>query len=775
MSPICLLLAGAALVPWPKEVRFTGGSVNAAEVHYATDAKLPREGYRLSVSKKGVKVWSSTRAGRFYADQTLRQLNENGKYACCEIVDEPRFAYRGFHLDVARHFFDKAAVKKLIDEMSRLKFNAFHWHFADDQGWRIQLKKYPELTEYGSWRVSSPVFGKMWQRQYDGVKYGPYFYTEEEAREIVAYAAARHVAVIPEIDIPGHCQGLLAGYPWMLCEGQKLNPRCARNNWWLAGIRTLCIGNDDALRQVEGIIDELCKIFPGEYFHFGGDECPDRYWAGCPKCKTLMEKEGLSKPHELQPWFTERFAKYLISKGRKPIGWDEILGAPNLPQETIIMSWRGINGGVAAARRGNGAILAPAYWCNLNRWDGNPGLSEFTTASGLEGGEGQTLETVYSFDPLKDVPLEARKNVLGGQCCCWSEFVFSDKQMEWRFFPRAGAIAEALWTAPAARDYPRFRQRLSSVRKKMAERGVCVSEIIDYARLSLAPKGKIRVAWGGDSAQFSVPANKKSHRRMDVIVRSKDGKLVYRAGYDGEKERAAGLLAGAVWVPAKGAVLTADDLYDCRSCRPYIRRCLWNSPLASSFAPKTLSKLRSGSPVNIVALDDGFSGNWAKRFAERLAAQYAKAKIALVKNSDVSFDKIASAGPDLVVSVLVGETKASVDAEELEKTLAERNALLSAKGIEWIICQPHFVKSEWMGCKTARACMKSDTRRASVVLRKFAAQHKVGLADTAKYWSQLGEMAIPYESLLKADGVHVTEKGAAFTVEALMDLFEEFE
>lgn len=774
MNAVCLILA-AALVPWPKEAKFTGGDVKVTKPTYAVNAKLPREGYRISVTKGGVKVWSATDAGRFYAEKTLEQLAEDGRYACCEIVDEPVFGYRGFHIDEARHFFGKDAIKKVIDEMSRLKFNHFHWHLTDDQGWRIQLKKYPELTEYGSWRVSSPVFGKMWQRKYDNTKYGPFFYTEEEAREIVAYAAARQITVVPEVDLPGHCQGLLAGYPWMLCEGERLKPRCARNNWWLAGIRTLCIGNDEALAQVEGIIDELMGIFPGEYFHFGGDECPDRYWAKCPKCRARMEKEGLKKPHELQHWFSRRFAKYILSKGRKPIGWHEILSAGDLPKGTVIMSWRGTGAGIAAAKQGLQSIMAPGDWCNLNRWDGNSAINEFTASGDLPGGDGLTMDHVHSFDPLAGVPDGVKGNVIGGQCCCWSESVFTSRQLEWRLFPRAGAIAEGLWSAGGKTGYRDFRRRIDRIREKMSARGVCVSEIVDVAKLAVATPRKIRVEWGTDVVEFEVPRNDAKKWRLDAIVRGESGRIEYHSGEDGATMRDCGRLAGTVFLPAGCGEISEDSLYPCRACRPWIRHNLWNSPFARDFAPKTLKKLRAGGEVRIVVVDDGTAADWSEQFAARLKAQYAKTRIEFVRKKDAKTVDVVAANPDLVITLSPKESVIGGDIAAIERGLAEKFEAFTAKGIEWIICQPHFLKPEAMGRKTAKACAESDTRPYYNVVRKFAAQHKVGIADTTRYWAGLACTAVPYETLLEEDGLTVTRRGAEFYADALMDLFEELD
>jgi hexosaminidase len=810
------LLAAAALVPWPKEANFTGGEVPVTKAVYAADANLPKEGYRLSVTKNGVNVWSSTDAGRFYADKTLEQLAESGKYACCEITDEPAFPYRGFHVDEARHFFGKDAIKKVIDEMSRMKMNCFHWHLTDDQGWRIGLKKFPELTQYGSIRPCSPVFGWEWQRKYDDTPYGPFFYTEEEAREIVAYAAERHVTIIPEIDLPGHCQGLLAGYPEMLCEGETLKPRAARKNWWLAGIRTLCIGNDEALAKVEAILDEVMKIFPGEYFHFGGDECPDRYWAKCPKCKARMEIEGFKNAHQLQGWFTRRFSGYLAGKGRKPIGWNEVLGG-GVPKSCVIMSWTGTHGGIAAARQGNFAIMTPSKTCYLNRWDGNHALNEFTTSAGLSGGTAQSMDAIYTFDPLEGVPANARRFILGGQCCVWSEFVFTPAQLEWRLFPRSGAIAETLWTAPAKRDYRSFRARIDKVRAGQAARGVSAAPVIDFPAFTAVGEWKVAVEWGTDRVEFDVPKGSATRgakavkdkrgavpygpQRLDRIVRTRGGKLEYRVGKEVEHcpplpEVADGeLLGGTVWVTAQTETLTDDNLYPCRARRFYRPKGRWNDPLARDACPNTIKKLRNGQQMKILVWEDvpcaeqrshRPEGRWQDLFAEYLKKAYPKSHIEWracgaggSAEASLLAQQIVGEKPDLVISRFMNDDNPGTDrdrAVEAERDAVSRNyekiyAAFKEAGIEWVICVPHYIRPDRMGKKTVREC-QNDPRPYCKFLRRFCASHKVCLADPTRYWSALCDMGIPYPILFE-NGINLPNAhGMKFYADALADLFQ---
>ena len=824
MNVCMFLLAVPALVPWPKEASFTDGEVAVSKPVFATDAKLPAEGYRLSVGKGGVKVWASTDAGRFYAGKTLEQLAENGRYPCCEIVDAPAFGYRGFHLDEARHFFGKAEVKKLIEEMSRLKLNRFHWHLTDDQGWRIELKKYPELVQYGATRPQSPVKGPLWQRKKDGVPYGPYFYTEEEIREIVAYAAARHVVIVPEIDLPGHCQGLLAGYPWMLCEGGRLKPRAARDNWWLAGIRTLCIGNDEALAQVEGILEEVMKLFPGEYIHFGGDECPTHYWEKCPKCRARMQAEGLKDGGALQGWFMRRLADWLVRKGRKPIGWNEILGAA-VTKDCIVMSWTGTGGGISAARRGNAAIMTPGRWCYLQTWDGNAVTNEWNANRYIPAGVGQTADRVYAFDPTNGVPEKARQYILGGQACLWTEYVFTPEQVEYHFFPRVGAIAESLWTAPAKRDYRTFRTRLEGVAAAQRARGVNVAKIIDNPKFAVVGDWRVSVEWGAERAEFDVPKGagtrglkpvvdrwKGEHyapQRLDWIVRTRDGKFAYRVGKECEKLPPLPALedgeelAGTVWVPVQALKLTDDNLYPVFGRRFSRPQCRWNEPLVRDACPKTLKKLERGEPLTILFWGDSCleqvflpaSEHWHLNFLKSLKEMYPKANVRAVvrhwagyeskdfleapSGSPHNFEEqVVAVKPDLVISEFANDSNLPTDgvttpvqkADATEKVYERIYEAFRSAGAEWVICKPHYLRPDWMGKATVAAC-DGDPRPFCKMLDRFSRGHKVCLANVAGYWSQLRAQGLPYPALFDNDINHPGAYAMRFYRWALEDVF----
>ena len=331
--------AALQIVPAPRkavegEGSFVCNGDVAMQVKFESDAAMPKEGYRLSVAKDGIKVAASDDAGRFYALETLKQLSskegkDGTKVPCVEIEDSPRYSWRGFHLDECRHFFGKETVKSVLDLMARYKLNRFHWHLTEDQGWRLDVPGYPELVKYGAVRPTSPRHGekaytgsKEDADKMNGVKYGPYYYTEADLREIVAYAAERHIQVVPEVELPGHVYAALAAYPQYACFPENLSGRTPRLAW---GIEkdVLCIGNDEAIKFMENVVDWVCKVFPGDVIHIGGDECPQVRWQSCPKCQARIKAEGLGDHHGLQPWITRHFVKFLADRGKRTLGWDE--------------------------------------------------------------------------------------------------------------------------------------------------------------------------------------------------------------------------------------------------------------------------------------------------------------------------------------------------------------------------------------------------------------------------------------------------------------------
>ncbi len=436
----------------------------------ASNAIKP-EGYTLCADPKGVRIASADPAGYFYGAQTLRQLlpseafgGERGtnlvwQIPGVEIEDAPRFAWRGVMLDECRHFFGKATVLKLLDQMALHKLNTFHWHLTDDQGWRIASEKYPRLMEVSSKRAGSVT---PWDRaSQDGKPYGPFFYTQQEIRDIVAYAKARHIRVVPEIEMPGHARAALAAFPELSCRGQPLEPRVM----WSIEEEVFCAGNDQTLRFLEGVLDEVCELFDSPFIHVGGDECPKARWEKCPKCQARMKQLGLKDEHELQSWFVQHFDQYLAQKGRRLIGWDEILEG-GLAPGAVVMSWRGMKGGQDAVALGHDVVMTPTDFCYFD-------YRQFTGNDGYEYIGGLlSLKKVYAFDPCGGIPAYREQRVLGGQANLWSEYVWGQKDLEWKLYPRVCAMAEAVWSQPARKDFSAFSERLKIHRDRLIRLGI---------------------------------------------------------------------------------------------------------------------------------------------------------------------------------------------------------------------------------------------------------------------------------------------------------------
>lgn len=490
------LLAAAtspAVVPAPQEMKVNEGTyslkaktLERKDCRYTLDKSLPKEGYRLSVTAGGIAVASADEAGRFYAEQTLRQLGEakDGKlsYPRVEITDFPNFGWRGALLDEGRHFFGKETVKGMIDLMAYHKMNVLHWHLTEDQGWRIDIPGMPELVQYGSWRKESPCHGaklksygnfRYESSALNGQKYGPFYYSEADLREVVAYAAARHIRVVPEIDIPGHMCSAIAAYPHLTCFPENVKERSARSDW---GISTdvLCIGNDETVRFVERVFDFICDVFPSEVIHIGGDECPRINWEKCPKCRERMKKEGFTKAGQLQGWITRHIAAHLAKRGRRIMGWDEIL-ADDAPKTAIGQSWRtqsgngagtALVGGAEAARLGYDMVMTPH---TETYYDYYQGLADdpFQYPGGMI-----PLKRAYAFDPCAGVVPEARKHILGSQAQMWSEYIWNEYDLQWKMWPRACAMAETLWTKPEKKNFDCFMKRMEIHRRRLIGMGV---------------------------------------------------------------------------------------------------------------------------------------------------------------------------------------------------------------------------------------------------------------------------------------------------------------
>jgi hexosaminidase len=423
------------------------------EIDTSLTPQLGGEGYRLSVSKQNVLIRAGSEAGLFYGGITLRQLlpiaaANPARIACVEIEDRPRFPWRGLLLDPARHFVPVEFVKRFIDLMALHKFNTLQLHLTDDQGWRLEIRRYPRLTTVGSIRKESPKRGD--RTQGDGTPYGPFFYTQQQIREIVAYAGARHITILPEFEIPGHFLAALTAYPELSCRGQHLELRTR----WGVEPDILCAGNDAGLEFVRNVLTEICELFPSPFIHIGGDESPRTRWKECPKCQARIKAEGLKDEAQLQSWLNGRLEEFLATKGRRMIGWDEILEG-GLTPGAAVMSWRGVKGGIAAAEAGHDVVMSPTTHCY------------FDYAQGRDPGEPESiggfipLSKVYEFEPVQPaIPAANREHVIGVQANCWSEFMWTPADVEYFAFPRAAALAEVAWSPAEARSYDAFLTRL---------------------------------------------------------------------------------------------------------------------------------------------------------------------------------------------------------------------------------------------------------------------------------------------------------------------------
>ena len=438
------------------------------------------EGYELNVSKNDITIKSKHTKGAFYAVQSLLQLlpitsiSNSIKVPCIKIKDHPRFKYRGMHLDVGRHFFSVNFIKKYIDLMARLKMNTFHWHLTEDQGWRIEIKKYPKLQEIAAYRKETLIGHYNDQpHQFDGKPYGG-FYTQEQIKEVVAYAKTRQVTIIPEIEMPGHSQAAIAAYPELGCTGEQVEVATK----WGVFDEVYC-PKESTFKFLEDVIDEVVALFPGKYIHIGGDEAPKTNWKNCEYCQKLIKKEGLKDEHGLQSYFIARMEKYINTKGKQIIGWDEILEGGLAPNATV-MSWRGTSGAVEAAKEGHDVILTPGSHCYFDHYQSEDENEPLAIGGFLP------LEKVYHFNPIpEELTEEESKYVLGAQGNVWTEYMKSEKQVEYMAFPRAVALSEVVWSSPEHKNYSDFINRLEQYQKRLDQLEV------NYANHIYSVKGKL--------------------------------------------------------------------------------------------------------------------------------------------------------------------------------------------------------------------------------------------------------------------------------------------
>lgn len=510
------------------KVALTG---NLIEFSPLSDSTLGAEGYRIDVTDKVVTIEANTPNGFFYATQTLYQLLPPTVLAhrfivpatnlttlaipACRITDKPRYGYRGMHLDVSRHFFPVSYIKKYLDVMALHKFNTFHWHLTDDQGWRIEIKKYPKLTQVGSKRRETIVghYDDYDPQVFDGKPYGG-FYTQDDVREVIRYAATKHINVVPEIELPGHALAALAAYPELACSP---GPYQVATKWGV--FNDVFCPTEKTFSFLQDVLTEIIDLFPSKYIHIGGDECPKTVWRQSAFCQQLIKREKLKNESGLQSYFIKRIDKFVTSKGRRIIGWDEILEGGLSPNATV-MSWRGIKGGVQAARQRHDVIMTPGTFCYLDHYQGDPAQEPTAFGGSLP------LDKVYSYNPTP-VELNATEatHILGVQANIWTEYIDTHDQLEYMLWPRAAALAEVGWTSLSLKNYDDFTRRLSTHFERLNALNVNYARTLYDAAFTSQPTtdGKIQVSLSasklvpiiryttdggipsGESAQYTQP------------------------------------------------------------------------------------------------------------------------------------------------------------------------------------------------------------------------------------------------------------------------------
>jgi hexosaminidase len=457
--------------------------------------EIGEEGYLLNVTPDAIKITANTNKGLIYGIQSLfqvlPQIRTNAPMAvpCIQIKDYPRFKWRGMHLDVSRHFFSVDMVKEYIELLAYYKMNTFHWHLVDDQGWRIEIKKYPKLTEIGAWRVDQN--DKVWSyrpqaKEDEEATYGG-FYTQEEIKDVVKFAAERGVNIVPEIEMPGHVASAIASYPELSCSQKHQLPLTGGDYTNMSS--NYCVGNDEVFRFNEDVLTEVMALFPSKYIHIGGDEVDKTAWKNCPKCQKRMQNENLKTEEELQSYFIKRIEKFIVSKNRKMIGWDEILEG-GLAPEAVVMSWRGEKGGIESAKMNHEVVMTPGNPVYFDHYQAGP------DGEPLAIGGMNTLKKVYDYEPIpKELPSENSKYILGAQANLWTEYITTNEGVEYMILPRMLALAEVVWSPATSKDWNSFNQRLKWHFRGFQQKGLHYSEGSD--KITITPRienGQLSVA-----------------------------------------------------------------------------------------------------------------------------------------------------------------------------------------------------------------------------------------------------------------------------------------
>ncbi len=576
-------------------------STNAIVVSLIGADTLGTEGYRLSVQKDIIGIHARTAHGAFYGAQTLLQLFPPAIFSgrpvrkvtwtapCALIVDTPRYTWRGMHMDVSRHFFPKESVKRFIDYLAMHKMNTFHWHLTDDQGWRIQIKQYPELTDIGAWRVDHEELhwnARPPQQPGERATYGG-FYTQEEIREVVKYAAERFITVVPEIEMPAHTTAIIAAFPQYSCTGGPFTLPPG-GIWPLTDI--LCAGNDSTFVFVENVLKEVVDLFPGQYVHIGGDEALKTEWKRCPKCQARIRDEKLADEDELQSYFIKRVEKILTRLNRRLIGWDEIIEG-GLAPEASVMSWRGMKGGIAAARSGHDVVMTPTSHCYFDYYQADQRWEPLAIGALIP------ISKVYAYEPTPDslTPAEAR-HILGTQANLWSEYIPDMATLEYMAFPRIAAIAEVAWSARERRSWPDFLERL----KRQTQRYDALSINVARSMFAVAIRDSIDIG---------------AHQAI-VSLQTESGSGEIRYTLDGKRPTARSLKYAAPITLSASATVAAGAFEGTRLLAPVTALRVWvprhpivaltcETPLDSVYARRGTEALfnnRRGGPTR----DDAF-------------------------------------------------------------------------------------------------------------------------------------------------------------------------
>ena len=594
-----------SLIPWPRQVEFQPGDavqLPAAGPAVRIDPSWPDptgEGYRLTVDSGGVAILARTEAGAFHARQTLRQLTTtDGRVPRVRIEDAPRFPWRGMHLDVGRHMYPVEFLKRYLDLMARYKFNTFHWHLTEDQGWRLEIKAYPRLTEVGSCRKETVVARNFDPYIGDGVPYCG-FYTQEQVREVVRYAAQRHITVVPEIEMPGHSVAALAAYPELGCGPGPYEV------WTLWGVNPdIYCPSEKTFEFLENVLTEVMALFPSTFIHVGGDEAPKDAWKKSPLAQGIIRRERLRNEEQLQGWFMHRIDRFLTRHGRRMVGWDEILEGGLAPGATV-MSWRGTEGGIAAARAGHDVVMTPTSHLYFDYYQGARRYEP------LAGGGMVTLEQVYSYEPVPAVLTAAQaKHILGAQGNVWTEYMKDASHVEYMVLPRMLALAEVTWSPRQVRNWASFTARLPRELAALDSLGVNyrIPTVTGLEEDRMVLEDTVRVTLGapisGATIRYTLdgtdPTATSQPYTVPLVLRLTDSGTVvtaraFREGSRASPPRSARFRRGRLAAPLAGPVSVKDGLevayYEGRAERvadldamPVRRRAVATQPSLPRFA-----------------------------------------------------------------------------------------------------------------------------------------------------------------------------------------------